>query len=420
MASNLKDEITPFEAMESRFWVAAEHLGLDKGFAKILVLPERELHCSVPVIMDNGKVEVFFGYRVQHNTVRGPAKGGIRFDKGVNINEVKALAAWMTWKCAVVDVPFGGGKGGVICDPRQLSSGEMEKLTRRYVTRILPIIGPDRDIPAPDVNTSAQVMAWFYDTYAMHTHVGHRGVVTGKPIEIGGSQGREEATGLGVYICAREAVKVKGKTLKDSKVIVQGFGNVGSWFSKFVHDDGARVTAVVDITGAIHNDKGLDVPALMEYVRKNRGVKGFPGAEEIRIDEFYGLQCDIFAPCALENAITRENANQIKASIIVEGANGPTTPAADEILDERGIMVVPDILCNAGGVVGSYFEWVQNRSGIAWSKEEVLKRIEEKMVQSFNRVFEYRKTAGTIMRTAAYILAVDSVAVAGRMRGIYA
>jgi glutamate dehydrogenase (NAD(P)+) len=420
MVVQQKDEVTPFEAMQARFWAAVDKIGLDHGFAKILEQPERELRVSLPVIMDDGSVRVFEGYRVQHNTVRGPAKGGIRFDKNVSANEVRALAAWMTWKCSVVDIPFGGGKGGVICDPPTLSMGELEKITRRFVTRIMDIIGPDRDIPAPDVNTTAQVMAWFYDTYSMHTRQWHAGVVTGKPIEMGGSKGREEATGLGVYICAREACKVKGQSLGKQKVIVQGFGNVGSWFAKFAHDDGAKIIAAADITGVIHNPKGLDIPALRTWAKEHRGVKGFPEAEAIKIDEFYDLECDIFAPCALENAINSTNADKIKARYIVEGANGPTTPAADQILEDKKVHVVPDILCNAGGVVGSYFEWVQNRQGIFWDKETVLRRIEEKMVESYHKVYNLRDEYDTRMRSAAYILAIKLVADVAKMRGIYA
>lgn len=420
MAHELKDNVTPFEAMQARFWTAVDKLGLDHGFASVLEQPERELHVSVPIVMDDGTIKVFKGYRIQHSTVRGPAKGGVRFDKGVNDNEVRALAAWMTWKCAVADVPYGGGKGGVICDPSTLSEKEVEKITRRYVTRIFDIIGPDRDIPAPDVNTTPQVMAWFCDTMAMHANVWNPGVVTGKPIEMGGSLGRTEATGWGVYICAREACKVKNTTLEGKKIIVQGFGNVGSWFSKFAADDGAVILAISDITGIIYNEKGLNIEELMPYATKNRGIKGFPGSKEINIDEFYSMDCDIFAPCALENAITRENADKFKASIIVEGANGPTTPAADEILAEKGVHVVPDILCNAGGVVGSYFEWVQDRQGIFWDKETVLKRIEEKMVTAYHNVYKARDEYDVIMRTAAYILAIDKVARVAKMRGIYA
>jgi glutamate dehydrogenase (NAD(P)+) len=420
MDTQLKDNVTPFEAMQARFWTAVEKIGLDHGFASVLEQPERELVVSIPVVMDDGSVQVFKGYRVQHNTVRGPAKGGVRFDKNVNDDEVRALAAWMTWKCAVAEVPFGGGKGGVICDPATLSESELEKITRRYVSRILDIIGPDRDIPAPDVNTSSKVMAWFCDTFIMHTRQWSGGVVTGKPVEMGGSLGRTEATGWGVYICAREACRVKGLKLKGSKIIVQGFGNVGSWFSKFAHDDGAMITAVADISGIIYNESGFDIPALMEYVEKHRGVKGFPGSEEISIEQFYSLDCDIFAPCALENAITSENADHIKARIIVEGANGPTTPAADEILERKGVHVVPDILCNAGGVVGSYFEWVQDRQGMFWDKETVLQSIEEKMVSAYHRVYQARETYGTIMRIAAYVLGIKKVADVARMRGIYA
>jgi glutamate dehydrogenase/leucine dehydrogenase len=420
MANELKDNVTPFEAMQARFWTAVDKLGLDHGLASVLEQPERELHVSIPVEMDDGTIKVFKGYRIQHSTVRGPAKGGVRFDKGVNDNEVRALAAWMTWKCAVVDVPYGGGKGGVICDPSTLTEKEVEKITRRFVTRIFDIIGPDRDIPAPDVNTTPQVMAWFCDTMAMHANVWNPGVVTGKPIEMGGSLGRTEATGWGVYVTAREACRVKDTTLEGKKIIVQGFGNVGSWFSKFSYDDGAIITAVSDITGIIYNEKGFDIDALMEYAVKNRGIKGFPGSKELTIEEFYALDCDIFAPCALENAITKENADKIKAHIIVEGANGPTTPAADEILAEKGVHVVPDILCNAGGVVGSYFEWVQDRQGIFWDKETVLKRIEEKMVTAYHNVYEAREKFDVIMRTAAYILAIEKVAKVAKMRGIYA
>lgn len=420
MAKAAKDSVTPFEAMQARFWAAVEKLGLDKGLASVLEQPERELHVSVPVVMDDGTIKVFKGYRIQHNTVRGPAKGGVRFDKAVNDNEVRALSAWMTWKCAVSDVPFGGGKGGVICDPASLSKGEVERITRRYVTRIMDIIGPERDIPAPDVNTNPQTMAWFYDTYAMHSRNWNAAIVTGKPVEMGGSLGRTEATGWGVYLTTREACKVTKKSLKGAKVIVQGFGNVGSWFSKFCYDDGAKIIAIYDITGGIYNEKGFDIPKLMEYVTKTKGVKGFPGAKEIKLEDFYAVDCDIFAPCALENAITSENAGKIKATIIAEGANGPTTPAADEILEKAKVLVIPDILCNAGGVIGSYFEWVQDRQGMFWGKDEVLKSIENKIVKSFYDVHEISKQYKVSMRLAAYILAIKRVSDVAKMRGIYA
>jgi glutamate dehydrogenase (NAD(P)+) len=420
MAGRQSDSVTPFEAMKTRFWAAVDKLGLDHGFAKILEQPERELGCSIPVVLDDGRIEVFWGYRVQHNTMRGPAKGGVRFDKHVNIDEVRALAAWMTWKCAVVDIPFGGGKGGVICDPATLSAAELEKITRRYTTRIMDIIGPDRDIPAPDVNTTSQIMAWIYDTYSMHTRQWHAGVVTGKPVKMGGSQGRTEATGFGVYVTAREACKVKKCEMKDNRVVVQGFGNVGSYFSLFAHNEGAKIIAVGDISGVVHNAEGLDIPALIEHAKEHRVVAGFKGGESIPYDDFYGLECELFAPCALENAITAENAGRIRARIIVEGANGPTTPAADEILDKNGVTVVPDILANAGGVVGSYLEWVQNRQGLFWDKQYVLDNIERKLVESFNKVYDYRERFKTRMRIAAYTLAVDEVAAVGRMRGIYA
>lgn len=420
MAKAAKDNVAPFEAMQARFWAAVEKLGLDKGLASVLEQPERELHVSVPVVMDDGTIKVFKGYRIQHNTVRGPAKGGVRFDKAVNDNEVRALAAWMTWKCAVSDIPFGGGKGGVICDPYNLSKGEIERITRRYVTRIMDIIGPERDIPAPDVNTNPQIMAWFYDTYAMHSHNWNAGIVTGKPVDMGGSLGRTQATGFGVYLCTREACKVTKKTIKGSKVIVQGFGNVGSYFAKYCQEDGAKIIAIYDITGGIYNEKGFDIPKLMEYAAKTKGVKGFPGAKEISLDDFYAVDCDIFAPCALENVITSENAGKIKASIIVEGANGPTTPAADEILDKAKVLVIPDILCNAGGVIGSYFEWVQDRQGMFWEEQTVLDSIEKKLVKSFYDVYEITKQYKVSMRLAAYILAVKRVADVARMRGLYA
>ena len=414
------DEHNPFEAMMSRFDRAAELLDLDPGIYKILRNPEKQLTVSIPVHMDNGDVEVFTGYRVLYNTSRGPAKGGIRFDMQVNLEEVKALAAWMTWKCAVVNLPFGGSKGGVICDPSVLSVGELERLTRRYTSNIISLLGPDSDVPAPDVNTNERVMAWVMDTYSMHMRHTASAVVTGKPLELGGSAGRKEATGRGCMIVTREALRELGMPVRGTTVAVQGFGNVGSTAAMLLEREGCRITAISDRTGGVHNPQGIDVMAAIEYVRRNRDLEGFMGGDAISNDELLTLSVDVLLPAAMENVITSRNAPRLQAKIICEGANGPTTAAADAILEEKGIFVVPDILANAGGVTVSYFEWVQNRGGYYWTEETVNSRLEEIMTRSFTDVRALARQHKVNMRTAAYMLAISRVSTVHKLRGIYA
>ena len=414
------DEHNPFEAMMSRFDRAAELLDLDPGIYKILRNPEKQLIVSIPVHMDNGDVEVFTGYRVQYNTSRGPAKGGIRFDMQVNLEEVKALAAWMTWKCAVVNLPFGGSKGGVICDPATLSVGELERLTRRYTSNIISLLGPDTDVPAPDVNTNERVMAWVMDTYSMHMRHTASAVVTGKPLELGGSAGRKEATGRGCMLVTREALRELGMPVRGTTVAVQGFGNVGSITALLLEREGCRITAISDRNGGVHNPQGIDVAAAIEYVRRNRDLDGFAGGDPISNEELLTLDVDVLVPAAMENVITSKNAPRLQAKIICEGANGPTTPKADKILHDKGIFVIPDILANAGGVTVSYFEWVQDRMGYFWSEAEVNTRLEDKMVASFNELCHYANKHEVDTRTAAYMMAIDRVAYDTRMRGIYA
>ena len=414
------DEHNPFEAMMSRFDRAAELLDLDPGIYKILRNPEKQLIVSIPVHMDNGDVEVFTGYRVQYNTSRGPAKGGIRFDMQVNLEEVKALAAWMTWKCAVVNLPFGGSKGGVICDPALLSVGELERLTRRYTSNIISLLGPDTDVPAPDVNTNERVMAWVMDTYSMHMRHTASAVVTGKPLELGGSAGRKEATGRGCMLVTREALRELGMPVRGTTVAVQGFGNVGSIAALLLEREGCRITAISDRNGGVHNPQGLDVAAAIEYVRRNRDLDGFAGGDPITNEELLTLDVDVLVPAAMENVITSKNAPKLQARIICEGANGPTTAAADAILEEKGIFVIPDILANAGGVTVSYFEWVQNRGGYYWTEETVNSRLEEIMTRSFGDVRALARQHKVNMRTAAYMLAISRVSTVHKLRGIYA
>ncbi len=414
------NENNPFEAMMERFDQAAELLSLDPGLYKVLRNPERQIITSIPITMDNGEIEVFKGYRVHYNTSRGPAKGGIRYDLNVSLDEVTALAAWMTWKCAVVDVPFGGAKGGVICDPFRMSQGELERLTRRYTASLIELLGPEQDVPAPDVNTNEKMMAWIMDTYSMHKRHTVTAVVTGKPISIGGSRGRREATGRGVMIAVKEALRETGLPLLGTKVAVQGFGNVGSVAARLMQDEGLTIIAISDKTTGIYNPGGLDVYDALDWLQKNRFLEGYPGGDPVTNEELLELECDVLTPCALENVITRKNAANIKARIIAEGANGPTTARADKILEEKGIFVVPDILANAGGVTVSYFEWVQNREGYYWSEELVNERLREVMIRSFNDVLSYAKKHNVNMRTAAYMLSIDRVAAVHRLRGVYA
>jgi glutamate dehydrogenase (NAD(P)+) len=409
-----------FNAMLQEFDGAARLLGLDPGIWKILTHPKRQITVSCPVQMDNGEIEVFTGYRVQYNITLGPAKGGIRYHPDVTLDEVTALAAWMTWKCAVAHVPFGGGKGGVVCDPTRMSRRELEALTRRYVAEIIDAIGPEKDVPAPDVNTNDQIMAWIMDTYSMH--VGHTAtaVVTGKPIEMGGSLGRREATGRGVMIVTREAAQHLNLDIKGATVAVQGFGNVGSVSADLLSKIGVKIVAVTDWKGGVYNDKGLDIAKLLDYARQHKTIDGFPGGEAIDNEKLFALDVDVLVPAALENQITLENAGSIKARIVAEGANGPTTPEAHRLLHERGVFVIPDILANAGGVTTSYFEWVQDRHGYFWTENEVNSRLEDKMVEAFKDVLQTSIKYKTDMRTAAYIVAINRVATVTRMRGMYA
>jgi glutamate dehydrogenase (NAD(P)+) len=409
-----------FNAMLQEFDGAARILGLDPGVWKVLTHPKRQITVSCPVQMDNGEIEVFTGYRVQYNITLGPAKGGIRYHPNVTLDEVTALAAWMTWKCAVAHIPFGGGKGGIIVDPNRLSRRELEALTRRYVAEIVDAIGPEKDVPAPDVNTNDQIMAWIMDTYSMH--VGHTStaVVTGKPIEMGGSLGRREATGRGVMIVTREAAKHLGLDIKGATVAVQGFGNVGSVSADLLAKIGAKIVAVTDWKGGVYNDKGLDIAKMLVYAQQHRTIDGFPGGEKLEAGKLIGLDVDVLVPAALENQITMENAPSIKAKIISEGANGPTTPDAHKHLHDRGIFVIPDILANSGGVTTSYFEWVQDRHGYFWTEDEVNQRLEHKMMEAFGDVLGMSLRYKTDLRTAAYIVAINRVATVTRLRGMYA
>ena len=413
-------EENPFEAMMSRFDYAAQRLSLDPGLYKVLRHPEKQLITSVPVQRDNGEVEVFTGIRVIHNSSRGPAKGGIRFDMNVTLDEVKALAAWMTWKCAVVNIPFGGAKGGVVCDPSQLSMSELERLTRRYTSSIIDVLGPDSDVPAPDVNTNERVMAWVMDTYSMHKRHTVTAVVTGKPVEMGGSLGRREATGRGCMFVTRQALARLGRPMQGARVAVQGFGNVGSVTADLLAKAGATIVAVSDKMGGIYNANGLDVPDMLRHVKEHKFLTGYAEGEAIGNAEILTVDCDVLVPAALENVINSKNAGQIRAKIICEGANGPTTANADKILEDKGIFVIPDILANAGGVTVSYFEWVQDRGGYFWDEDTVNQRLERIMVRSFDEVAAMADKHKLNMRIGAYMLAIERVAAVHRLRGMYA
>ena len=414
------NEENPFEAMMLRFDRAAELLNLEPGLYRVLRHPEKQIIVSVPVMMDNGEVEVFTGYRVLYNTSRGPAKGGIRFDRQVTLEEVKALAAWMTWKCAVVNIPFGGAKGGVVCDPDTMSIAELERLTRRYTAGIIQVLGPDSDVPAPDVNTNERVMAWIMDTYSMH--VGHTvtAVVTGKPVEMGGSLGRREATGRGCMIVTRQALEHLGMPVAGTTVAVQGFGNVGSVAARLLQREGCRIVAISDRSVAIHDPHGIDIDDAIAYTAIHRTLEGYGRGETISGVDLLALDVDVLLPAALENVITAKNAGGIRARIICEGANGPTTAGADSILEENGVFVIPDILANAGGVTVSYFEWVQDRGGYFWTEQLVNDRLGDIMVNSFQAVLDLSKEHRVNMRTAAYMLAISRVATVHRLRGVYA
>ena len=419
-AADTSDEESPLAAMTARFERAARLLDLEPGLDRLLRHPEKKIVVSVPVEMDDGELRVFTGYRVIHNTARGPGNGGVRFDLGVTPDEVEALAAWMTWKCAVVGLPFGGAKGGVLCDPFALSERELERLTRRYTSGIINTLGPDSDVPAPDVNTNERVMAWIMDTYSMHAGRTVTAVVTGKPIALGGSLGRRDATGLGCTIVARQALEHLGTSVKGATVAVQGFGNVGSSAARHLAREGARVVAIGDRTGALHDAAGLDVEDATAWVRAHGTLEGYRRGERLTNDELLTLDVDLLVPAALENVITARNASQVRARVVCEGANGPTSAAADAILEERGVFVVPDILANAGGVTVSYFEWVQNRAGYYWNEDVVIDRLGEIMRRAFAEVLEVATARGVSLRTAAYLLAVDRVATAHRLRGVYA
>ncbi len=412
-------QINPWEVAQRQFDLAADRLSLDPGLRRVLREPRRELTVHFPVKMDDGSVQVFTGYRVQHNVGRGPAKGGIRYHQDVTLDEVKALAMWMTWKCAVVAIPYGGGKGGVIVDPKKLSLKEIEALTRRFTTEIEVLIGPERDIPAPDVNTNAQVMAWMMDTYSMHAGYTVPGVVTGKPISLGGSEGRNEATARGAVYCIVEAADHLGLDLKQARVSVQGFGNAGSIAARLIADEGSTVVAVSDSTGGIHRPDGLDVDRVIAWKQEHATVQGFPGAVDVTNADVLEVDCDILIPAALENQITSRNARAISAKVIAEAANGPTTPEADEILFDRGVFMIPDILCNAGGVTVSYFEWVQDLNRDHWSERIVNAKLKDIMVRAFGETLHLAQQEEVNMRTGAYLLAVQRVADATSMRGLY-
>jgi glutamate dehydrogenase (NAD(P)+) len=413
-------ELNPWIAAETRFDEAAERLGLDDGMRKVLRSPSREITVHIPVQLDDGRIEVFTGYRVQHSLARGPAKGGIRFAPDVSIDEVRALAAWMTWKCAVVNIPFGGGKGGVICDPSLLSQSELERITRRYTAEILEFIGPERDVPAPDMNTNEQTMAWIMDTYSMHNRSTVTAVVTGKPLNLGGSQGRPEATGRGCMIVTLQALRRFGLEPANTRVVIQGFGNVGGMAAKLMSRAGFKIIAIVEVEGAVYNPHGLDIPKLMAHRKETGSILGFSEAEDMDAQEAMFLECEVLIPAARENVITSQNADRLRTKILCEGANGPTTAVADGILAEKKVFVIPDILANAGGVTVSYFEWVQDRQGFFWNEQLVNGRLEEIMVNSFRDVVSYGEKHNVHNRIAAYMLALDRVAFAIKLRGIYA
>jgi len=414
------DELNPLLAAEARFDQAAQQLNIDEGIQKILRTPARELIAHIPIRLDDGRLEVFTGFRVQHSIARGPAKGGIRYAPDVTLDEVRALAAWMTWKCAVVNIPFGGGKGGIICDPNLLSPTEIERITRRYTAELFEFIGPELDVPAPDVNTNEQTMAWIMDTYSMHARHTQTAVVTGKPVELGGSLGRTEATGRGCMIVTDQAMEVLGIMRRRSRVVIQGFGNVGGMAAKLMSDAGYRIICIIEYDGAVYNERGLDIPALVSHRTKTGSICGFAGAEDIDREEALYVPCEVLIPAARENVITSQNAHLIRAKILCEGANGPTTHLADAALAERGIFVIPDILANAGGVTVSYFEWVQDRQGYFWNEKLVNDRLEEIIVKSFRDVVSYAKQHRVHNRMAAYMLALDRVQFTIKLRGIYA
>jgi glutamate dehydrogenase (NAD(P)+) len=417
---SLEHELNPWEAQAARFDYAAQKLNLDDGLWKILRYPNREIIVHIPVAMDDGRLEVYTGFRVQHSIARGPAKGGVRYSPDVTLDEVRALASWMTWKCAVVNIPFGGAKGGIIVDPKKLTTTELERLTRRYTAELIEFLGPEKDVPAPDMNTNEQTMAWMMDTFSMHMRQTVTAVVTGKPINIGGSRGRREATGRGVMINCDEAIRKFNMSRENCRVIVQGFGNVGSNAAKLMSDAGYKVIGIAEYNGGLYNSKGINIDALLEFRDRNKGIVGFNGAEAADSKELLVTDCDILIPAATENVITSQNAASVKAKIICEGANGPTTAAADEILADKKVFVIPDILANAGGVTASYFEWVQDRQGYFWKESAVNEQLEFILKEAFESVVHFSDTHQVNNRIAAYMLAISRVAHTIRLRGIYA
>jgi glutamate dehydrogenase (NAD(P)+) len=419
-ALTFEQETNPWEAQAARFDFAARKLNLDQGIWKVLRYPARELIVHIPVGMDDGTIEVFTGYRVQHSIARGPAKGGIRYSPDVSLDEVRALASWMTWKCAVVNIPFGGAKGGVICDPKKMSRGELERMTRRYTSELLEFIGPEKDVPAPDMGTDEQTMAWIMDTYSMHMRQTVTAVVTGKPVNIGGSRGRKEATGRGISVVCDQALAYLSMATKGCRVIVQGFGNVGSNAAKILHEKGYTIIGIAEFDGGLFNAAGIDIPSLVEHRKTAGTINGFAGAETADKHELITRPCEILVPAATENVITSQNAASLNCRILCEGANGPTTIVADDILMEKGVFVIPDILANAGGVTTSYFEWVQDRMGYFWTEAEVNQRLDSIMIQSFADVIRYSASHGVNNRIAAYMLAIDRVAYTTKQRGFYA
>lgn len=413
-------ELSVYESMAARYDVAANKLGIDEGLSNYLRTPNREIIVHIPVDMDDGTLRVFDGFRVQHSIARGPCKGGLRYAPNVTLDEIRGLAAEMTWKCAVVNIPFGGAKGGIVCDPAKLSLGELERITRRYTAEIFDYIGPERDVPAPDMNTNEQTMAWMMDTYSMHKRHTVTASVTGKPLDLGGSLGRREATGRGCLITADEALKHFRWNRESTRVIVQGFGNVGSQAARLMYEAGYKIIGVADVSGGIFNACGINIPHLLEYVAQHKTIAGFAGGESIGAQEILEQECEVLLPAATESVINSKNAHRIRAKLLVEGANSPTTPPADDILFDRGVFVVPDILANAGGVTVSYFEWVQDRQGYFWSESTVNDRLKEIMVSAFAGVAGYGEKHGVNNRIAAYMLAIDRVAACLRVRGIYA
>jgi glutamate dehydrogenase (NAD(P)+) len=416
----LDQEINPWEAQSARFDFAARKLNLDEGLWKVLRSPSREVIVHFPVALDNGMIDMFTGFRVQHSMARGPCKGGIRYAPDVTLDEVRALASWMTWKCAVVNIPFGGAKGGIICEPHNMSNGELERMTRRYTSEIIEFIGPEQDVPAPDVNTNEQTMAWIMDTYSMHMRKTVTSVVTGKPLNIGGSQGRIEATGRGVMVVCIESLRHLDMDVEGCRVIIQGFGNVGSNAARLMQEQGFKIVGIAERDGGLYNSSGIDIHQLLEYKYRNNTILGFRGAEAMPSEELLLADCEILIPAATENVITSRNADKVKARIIVEGANGPTTAVADEILSEKRIFIVPDILANAGGVTASYFEWVQDRQGFFWKEAVVNEQLESILRDSFDDVVRYADAHDVNNRIAAYMLAIDRVAYTIKQRGFYA